>query len=242
MPKVIVCYLIVNILCLLYILKLWSLNDDIQDMRREILAKKALLSNKHMLKYIQNMVKTAYYRAKFHHRWDNISLIQTHYDIESFCENLFKQSNDSWQEYQSRCIDMIDDIKTMIRNYHQDGRYKQTAECMLTYLSLCEVNILSCELDLGDLPISEIGPRFNRLFQHFLYIIPYTEKEERSCTPQEMVAALRQKNTNVPQTEEWYQELQDDLELLQKYYRNCSFRMNGMILLPEEMYYNGVLL
>lgn len=248
MVKVVVFYIIVSSLCLLYILKPWFLNDAIQDMRREILAEKALSSNKHMLKYVQKMVRTAYHQANFHRKWDSESLLQTHYDIEVFCNELFEESNDRWQEYQSRCINMIDNVKTIIRNYYQDSRYKQAAECMLTYLSLCEVKILSCELDLSDLSFSEseIGFRFQAFFQaffqHFLYIIPYTEKEEISCTPQEMVATLRQQNTDVPQTEEWYQELQDDLELFQKYYRDCLFRMDGSILLPEEMYYSGVLL
>lgn len=241
MVKVVIFYIIVVIVCLLYVLLFWLLSDNIQDIRREILAEKALSSNKHMLKYVQKMVRTAYHQAIFHRKWDSESLLHTNYDIDVFCNELFKQSNDwTWQDYQSRCIDMIDNAKTTIKNYYQDGRYKQTAECMLTCLSLCEVNILSCELVLGDLPFSKVSYSFHKLFNQFLCIVPYKEKDEHSFTPQEMVATLRKQNTNVPQTEEWYQELQDDLEFLQKYYRNCLFQMDGSILLPEEIYYSEV--
>lgn len=237
----------VKIVCLLYVLLFWLLSDNIQDIRREILAEKALSSNRHMFQYVQKMVRTMYFRAKFHHRWDCV------YDIEVFCTELLKQSNDlRWQEYQSRCINMIDDAKTMIKNYYQKGRYKQTAECMLTYLSLCEVNILSHNIedwdkldDIDPLDALNLGDKLfqvHQLFKNFPLIIPYTEKDENSFTPQEMIATLRQQTTDILQTEEWYQELQADLELLQKYYGECLFQMDGTILIPEEMYYNGVLL
>lgn len=251
MVKVVIFHIIVVIVCLLYVLLFWILSDNIQDIRREILAEKALSSNKHMLKYVQKMVRTAYHQAIFHRKWDSESLLHTNYDIEVFCNELFKQSNDwTWQDYQSRCIDMIDNAKTTIKNYYQDGCYKYMSECMLTYLSFCEVNILSHNIEDWD-KLDDIDPwdalslgnklfQFHKFFDNFLLIMPYTEKDENSFTPQEMVATLRKQNTNVPQTEEWYQELQDDLEFLQKYYRNCLFQMDGSILLPEEIYYSEV--
>lgn len=247
MVKVVIFHIIVVIVCLLYVLLFWLLGDNIQDMRREKLARKALSSNRHMLKYVQKMVRAAYYRAKFHHRWDRV------YDIEVLCTELLKQSNDwSWQEYQSRCVNMIDDAKTMIRNYYQEGRYKYMSECVLTYLSFCEVNILSHNIEDWD-KLDDIDPwdalslgdklfQFHKFFDNFLLIMPYTEKDENSFTPQEMVSMLRQQITDVPQTEKWCKKLQADLELLQKYYGECLFQMDGTILIPEEMYYNGVLL
>ena len=53
MVKVVIFYIIVVIVCLLYVLLFWLLSDNIQDIRREMLAEKALSSNKHMLKYVQ---------------------------------------------------------------------------------------------------------------------------------------------------------------------------------------------
>lgn len=225
----------VNFPILVYISLLWVGGYDMHTLKREKPAKKALSSNKYMLKYIQKMIRKVYYQSKLSHKWNTYSLIDIEHDIEILCCTLFKQSDDwNWQKYQIQCINTIDNVKTVIRNYYQEGRYKQAAECMITYLSLCEVNILSHNVKDKSV-LDDADNELYYLFMHFLYIVQYREKDEISFTPQEMVDILRQQNTGISQTEEWYQELQDDLELFRKYYKTSLFRMNGMILIPEHI-------
>lgn len=219
----IICLL--GVLGLLYLLKY---GDDIvfelKERNHRRFAKKALRSDDNMMKYIKIMVKNEYRNQKTKEFSLKDNSQQRDY-IEYICKALADtQETVDFETCQTSCVDMIDKMKAMIRNYYRDSKYEKAADCTISYLSICEANLVAGEYETN----------WKRKLENLFGIVFLSVREysDRGKSPKKVIDNLQEKNTSQKNSPQWYQSLKEDLELLQKYYGKYQFDTNGTLYFP----------
>lgn len=202
-----------------------------EERKQKKLAKKALVSNEHMVNYIQQMVKREYHiqkKTKYDCLTTDIQRIQA---IVYICQTFVDtQKTSDLETCQTSCLDMIDKMKSIIRNLYRDNKYKKAADCTITYLSICQACLMVTETrptwqsELGDL----FDPRL-------LMIREYDDNKGDAKSVKKVVNNLQKKDTSQKKSPEWYQSLKEDLELLQKYYGKYKFDTHGILYFPDKI-------
>lgn len=131
--------------------------------------------------------------------------------------------------YQKDLIDKIDQIKNIIRNCYQNNTsYKTTSECLLSYLSIVEVNFLTE-------PFYHINWEKAVYDYHqgsFLLMLPEYKNTvtgvllDKRFTPEEWMNQIKEKKLK---TNEWRNTLLADLLLLEKYSGTYKFNKRGRV-------------
>ena len=219
----IICLL--GVLGLLYLLKYGEDNVfELKERKQKHFVKKALRSDDNMMKYIKIMVKNEYRNQKTKEFSLKDNSQQRDY-IEDICKALADtQETVDFETCQTACIDMIDKMKAMIRNYYRDSKYEKAADCTIAYLSICEANLVAIEY----------GINWKRILEKFFHIVFLSVREysDRGKSPKKVIDNLQKKDTSQKKSLQWYQSLKEDLELLQKYYGKYKFDTNGTLYFP----------
>lgn len=219
----IICLL--GVLGLLYLLKY---GDDIvfelKERNHRRFAKNALRSDDNMMKYIKIMVKNEYRNQKTKEFSLKDNSQQRDY-IEDICKALADtQETVDFETCQTSCIDMIDKMKAMIRNYYRDSKYEKAADCTIVYLSICEANLVAGEYETN----------WKRKLENLFGVVFLSVREysDRGKSPKKVIDNLQKKDTSQKKSLQWYQSLKEDLELLQKYYGKYKFDTSGTLYFP----------
>lgn len=219
----IICLL--GVLGLLYLLKYGAnIVFELKERNQRRFAKKALRSDDNMMKYIKIMVKNEYRNQKTKEFLLKDNSQQRDY-IEYICKALADtQETVDFETCQSSCIDMIDKMKAMIRNYYRNSKYEKAADCTIAYLSICEANLVAIEY----------GTNWKRILEVFFHIVLLSVREysDKGKSPKKVIDNLQEKDTSQKKSPQWYQSLKEDLELLQKYYGKYQFDTNGTLYFP----------
>lgn len=211
--------------------------QEIEERKQKKLAKKALVSSEYMMKYIQQMVKREYHIQKTT-EYDYLTTEpQRSGAIGCICQTLVDTKKTSDVETcKTSCLDMIDNMKSIIRNLYQDSKYKQAADCTITYLSVCQVYLMSIESETTWK--SKLSGLFSAMF---LMIRKHDDNKGDAKSVKKVVNNLQKRDTSQKKSSEWYQSLKEDLELLQKSYGKYKFDTHGILYFPDkikECYYD----
>lgn len=198
--------------------------QEIEERKQRHFAKKALRSDDSMMKYIKNMVKIEYRNQKTKEFPLKNNSQQKDY-IEYICKALADtQETVDFETCQTSCVDMIDKMKAMIRNYYRDSKYEKAADCTISYLSICEANLVAGEYETN----------WKRKLENLFGIVFLSVREysDRGKSPKKVIDNLQKKDTSQKKSLQWYQSLKEDLELLQKYYGKYKFDTSGTLYFP----------
>lgn len=204
--------------------------QEIEERKQRHFAKKALVSNKYMMKYIQQMVKREYHIQKTTEDNALTTEPQRSEAIECICQALFDtQKTSDIETCKTSCLDMMDDMKSIIRNLYQDSKYKKAADCTITYLSIYQVYLMSTEFET-----TWKNKSISLCNALFLMIRGYDDTIEDAKSVKKAVNNLQKKDISQKKSPEWYQSLQEDLGLLQKYYGKYKFNIDGMLFFESK--------
>lgn len=219
------------IICIIFVFGLlffFLCGDDIvfelEKRNQRRFAKKALRSDDSMMKYVKNMVKNEYRNQKTKDFPLKNNSQQEDY-IKYICKALADtQETVDFETCQSSCIDMIDKMKAIIKNYYRNSKYERAADCTIAYLSICEANLVAIEY----------GTNWKRILENLFDIVFLSVREysDKGKSPKKVIDNLQEKNTSQKKSPQWYQSLKEDLELLQKYYGKYQFDTNGTLYFP----------
>lgn len=137
--------------------------------------------------------------------------------------------HNDFSEYQNDCINRIDQMKNIIRNcYQSNSFYKKFAECVLSYLSIVEVNIL-----LESFNLNRWNSWKDELENYAYWTLVITIDCEwnynpnyKPLTPEEWINQIRAKNLK---SNEWCNTLLEDLLFLERHYKTYKFDRTGWI-------------
>lgn len=192
-----------------------DLLDDIveliEEKKTKRLSRKAIKNDTYMFKFIKKMI-----HAEKKNKKRSVKNVNNYIVAFLF---VLKESRtyDDFYAYQKECIDRLDRMKNIIRNYYQDDTYKYTAGITLSCLSIVETNLLTRSLG------SDWGKRVNKYLYNCLYI-PVNKHD--SDNPEEWVKKIRKKEIR---PKKWCDLLLEDLKLLETYYGSYQFDKDGWI-------------
>ena len=185
--------------------------DNIREKSIKRLGQKAMKNNTYMLKYAKKIISVE--RKNIGHPTE----IKDY--ITAFLFALKEiHIYDDFDTYQKDCIDRLDQMKNIIRNYYQSETDRKAVEIILSCLSIIEVNLLTTSFD------HDWKETVDVYIHNYLYI--YTNSQFNEKTPKKWIDKIRK---NEVQPKEWCDSLLKDLRLMEICINPYQFDKYGRI-------------